>query len=469
MDPALQAALEAAANAGAAGAIAAQALAAPIPLAAHVPHFALAPAAAGQDIFLDYEQKYGLAVYKSGTAAFNDASTRADLTRTGLGPLLTAVHRRAINHRWTRGAGGTGILDISDPNDATVPTQYLLDNYGTLTAAQVAANATRYTGTDTRRAQDSAMLFESVSASLSIDAKTIMELHRTDYTVNGFPEGVMFLKKVIDTGIVTSIASAVVIRQEFSQERMKESIAELHYWVPSFQDKLKANVVELARHGQSFPETDLITNLFATYMTCPSKPFVSYIEKYEAQYLEGQPQTSSNLMSLADARVRNLHLLKKYATVDEEGEALKAMLAMQKEQAVVMAAIVADQAIVAQAAVAPPTSLLSPRQRREVEKKKAFVKKMRAQPPPANGLAQSKIMDKELIHFCSKHGKWGGHLESDCRNDRPGARGAPSVPLTAAQKEEKKKAHLRLTQALAAVMETHELEGSDDEDDSDHI
>jgi hypothetical protein len=235
MDPALQAALEAAARAGAEGAAAAQAPAQPAPPEAHVPHFALNPAAADQDVFLDYEQKYGLAAYKSGTAIFNDVGTRTELTPAGLRPLPTANNDRAINHRWTGGAGGDGILDI---------------------------------------------------------------------------------------------------------------------------------------------------------------------------------------------RCRNLNRLTKYATVDKEGEALRAGEAVRAMQAKIDRQAVALEAVTAYHVIIPQLAAPSAKRKKDKAKTAAFVKKMRAQPPPANGLAQSKVFEKETIYYCSKHSKWGGHIESACR--KPTRQGQPS-------------------------------------------
>jgi hypothetical protein len=88
-------------------------------------------------------------------------------------------------------------------------------------------------------------------------------------------------------------------------------------------------------------------------------------------------------------------------------------------------------------------------------------------PPPADGKAQSKVLDRETVHFCSKHAKWGGHLESACR--KPDISDTPPPATAAAEKEKKKKTRLPLSQALAAVMKDmkdYDYDSANEDDDN---
>jgi hypothetical protein len=107
------------------------------------------------------------------------------------------------------------------------------------------------------------------------------------------------------------------------------------YEVSNVNKRVKTCQIQLAKHRQTFPETDLVINLFKAYKAFPNKEFKDYIEQHSSNYEEGQPQTSEGLIELVDAKCCSLQLLERYEQVDETGSKLIAMqvsfLAMRAE------------------------------------------------------------------------------------------------------------------------------------------
>jgi hypothetical protein len=105
----------------------------------------------------------------------------------------------------------------------------------------------------------------------------------------------------------------------------------------------------------------------------------------------------------------------------------------------------------------------------KAEQSRAFVKKMRALPLPTDGKPRSKKLDGETIHFCSKHNAWGAHQESNCKKGFAGASASPSAGSSSESPKRKKKreearekAHLQITQALAAVLDNYDSDSTAD-------
>jgi hypothetical protein len=83
------------------------------------------------------------------------------------------------------------------------------------------------------------------------------------------------------------------------------------YEVSNVNKRVKTCQIQLAKHRQTFPETDLVINLFKAYKAFPNKEFKDYIDQHSSNYEEGQPQTSEGLIELVDAKCCSLQLLER--------------------------------------------------------------------------------------------------------------------------------------------------------------
>ena len=124
--------------------------------------------------------------------------------------------------------------DVSDPVGAA---KYLPDRYGEITLAHCRKYARAcIIGQPNRAAQDSAMLYHCLVASLTADAWTRISLHSADYTVDGVPDGVCLLRVIIreshlDTNATTSTIRAALTKLDKAMVEHGHDIKQLNQYV----------------------------------------------------------------------------------------------------------------------------------------------------------------------------------------------------------------------------------------------
>jgi hypothetical protein len=210
------------ANAQAAAASAAAAAAAPIgppAVAVPAPVFELWPGLAN-NLFLDYNTSEGRKIYNTAIAAM---PTQYDLSSDGLQTFLAKVAARAREINWD---------DIMFVPDSGVPpvARSLIDSYGAVTLAECQAHAASFVLTQTRKAQDSGMMFMFLQQSLKDEANSLILSSPAEYMVNDQPSGPCFLKVIIGKASVDTISTVNVLR---------DSISNLVVKMAEFNSKIK--------------------------------------------------------------------------------------------------------------------------------------------------------------------------------------------------------------------------------------
>jgi hypothetical protein len=112
-----------------------------------------------------------------------------------------------------------------------VPTN-VINSYGIVTIKECKTFATAYLARQDRDSQLCAMFNTFLRNSLSNQANKIVDLHASEYTINGLTDGLCLLKYIITKSYVDTNSNVTVIRRAIG--RLDEKIQELKYDIKSF-------------------------------------------------------------------------------------------------------------------------------------------------------------------------------------------------------------------------------------------
>ena len=236
-------------------------MAAPPPVnpAPPAPAFALGP---GRDnAVLDWSTPADTKLYYKVIAALDN---KFNGTLEKFIAFLASITSRARQFGWY------SILTIPVAMD----TRELLSDYGRISMAEINSHATTYTGTQTRAAQNSKMLYHFLMNSVTTEFTTKLVLYQEEYIMNGAPIGACLFKKIIQLTYVDTMATT---------SHIHETLMDMHLKLPTFQHNngkfnnwTHIEVGKLASRGQE--ANDLLTYLWRSYQVVADKKFVSYIK-----------------------------------------------------------------------------------------------------------------------------------------------------------------------------------------------
>ena len=133
---------------------------------------------------------------------------------------LASVTSRARQFRWN------SILAIP----VGMNTRELLTDYNRISMDKINGHATTYTGTQTREAQNSEMLYHFLMNSVTMEFTTKLVLYQEDYTINRAPIGACLFKKVVQLTYVDTMATA---------SHIHETLMDMHLKLPTFQHDIR--------------------------------------------------------------------------------------------------------------------------------------------------------------------------------------------------------------------------------------
>jgi hypothetical protein len=360
----------------------------PAPVVPVVPIFALSPALINNNV-IDYATPEGIKLYKQ---AVSPLPITYNGTGNSLHLFLTTVQERAAVSNWS------DVLTIPDANG--MPRDLLLQ-YGQLTIEDIRMHATTYVGQPVRMAQNSASLFQCISASITEDAKTRVMTSAESYYVAGQANGPLFLKVIIATAHVDTRATASHIRNNLS--RLDVYMISIESDIESFNQYVKTQRKGLAARGET--SNDLLINLFKGYKAASDRQFVEYIHKKQDSYDEGDALSEDRLMLLALNKYRNMMQTNQWNAPSREEEQIIALSAQVQELKKTASTLNRKKA-------KPKTdrSKNPPRTKRSNEDK--FAWKLI---PPKAGEERTKQVNEKTYHWCKKHKAWTLHSPQECR------------------------------------------------------
>lgn len=249
---------------------------------------------------LDYNKSQDLKVFNKAIEAL---PTKFNMKFESLKVFLECVKERSRIYNWS------AVVTISDRS--AVPQAFnLIDEYGRLSLEDCKAAAALYLGAQTRQFQDSNMMYQFLSNSLTEEAKNVISATKSNYMVTGIdgnlhPSGTCLLKTLIGKSSVDTMATVHVLRNSLANLHSK--MAELNSDIKTFNHHVTSVTNALVARGDTHPE--LLYNLFKAYQSASDSKFVNYISTKEYAWKEGVPVDAEMLMSIAlndyELRVEN--------------------------------------------------------------------------------------------------------------------------------------------------------------------
>ena len=259
---------------------------------------------------------------------------------------------------------------------------------------KINGHATTYTGTQTREAQNSKMLYHFLMNSVTMEFTTKLVLYQEGYMMNGAPIGACLFKKVVQLTYVDTMATA---------SHICDTLMDMHLKLPTFQhdigkfnDWIRIEVGKLASRGQE--ANDLLMYLWKSYQVVANKKFIAYKECLKDKHNEGRvTYMATRLMQLAQD---------KFEACEEKG----VWGQLSEEQAKIMV-------MKAQLEKATPKQMKSSNLKKKEMKEESSDKKEKRDDAwkiikPKPGEACTKQVKKKMYHWWKNHkeeGMWVIH------------------------------------------------------------
>jgi len=357
--------------------------------------FARDPAQVNQVNLLNYNDRKDTDIYKNGSAALpGDAFDGTNLTIW-----LGKVESRATS---------LGMLPI-----LTIGGHLMTKRYADMTQEQVRLAAITYQNARGRTAQNAAILYNFLSASITDEvlAKVNTEPGRYVLPIGVAPniemvnDGICFLKAIIDYSITNSRSSASAARTALSS---------LDVYIASLPDSdikkanlyIKGKLNELAACGET--TTDLIDNLFKGYFKAKDIAFTQWLQRIKDDWTDRREQINPNGLAFMQ-RVENY-----YKDRLNSGEWMK----LSEDQATILALKTQLQNVTKDKKDKKDKKGKKGKGGKggkDKENKEPYEKPAWKKKAPKDGEKQQKEVDGKTYHWCIHHKEWTMHSSSECR------------------------------------------------------
>jgi hypothetical protein len=421
---ATRAAAAAAQQPDAAAIAAAAAAAAAAANAAAVPGFALSPARATPGV-INMADKTGSQLFNKGAEALpirlsNGTITGFDGKVANLKLFLQFLKQRANVFNWKN------ILEI--PVDGT--NMDLLSSYGQITTANVRAHVQTYIAHPTRDAQNSFMMYECLSKSLTDTALNDVLTETDTFTEAGLQSGPLFLFAIIKKAAINTRSTTTHVRTSLSS--LDKYILTIDCDIHLLHQYVKGLKQDLIARGEM--SNDILFNLFKGYAVVKDVDFKEYIKAKKSAYEDGTIELEEEtLMDIAQ---------NKFDALVQEGTWNRP--SAEQEQIIALTATLEN---------------LSRARVPAANKPKSARKKVSFASPRANegdfawkavaptDKSKTKVVNSKTYHWCPQHKAWTLHTAGECRL---ASKEAPT-PTTAPGKSEG--GNLTFSQALIGMID----------------
>ena len=262
--------------------------------------------------------------------------------------------------------------------------------YGTITAAEIRAQAMQYSGEQvTRESQNSAMLALFLQNSIDQDLYARLLNVSSEYTVNGYHDGPLMLKTIISLIQVATNGNAMALSLLESLNNLKEKLKEYDSII-EFNAYVRKILQTLENYGRKPDDSTIIALLFPAYLSVPDETFNYYIKtlRHACDHSTTKSvQTAHELMTLAEEQFKiqsSRNEWKIPSKTEAQILALKAKIEKKSK---------------------PDSN----------EQKSQPQTKAWREIPPAKGEPHTIKRGNRTYHWCSRHKSWVGHDPKDCK------------------------------------------------------
>jgi hypothetical protein len=304
-----------------------------------------------------------------------DENEKFNLSPVGLRSFLNSVRRRVELHCWH------DVVNV--PVVAGVGNLNILDQYGIVTMIDCTAHANAYYLARMRTAQNAVMLYHFLFSSVTLEAKSKLDIDAQSFTINGNKDGLTFLRAIISRSQLDTIGTVESLRRSIGNLPIK--LTEVAGNIIEFHQHVNQVTGTLDSYVQVYPE--LITNLFVAYSLIEDTEFNTYVMMMKFDYRRAP--NAFNVAYLMDG-IENLYKIR------IETETWKPSISNQG------------------GATSNDISALTT-ETSQSKNKKREIKYAWKKIPPKAGEAKSKSYENRMYHWCVNHKAWTMHKPEECQ------------------------------------------------------
>jgi hypothetical protein len=168
--------------------------------------FAISPALARTNI-LDYSTGFGAKIFSKATESL---PTIFSIRKPNIRILLNELHVRSETYGWN------DLFNINVSPNLIPEFKNILYTHGQCTLYQVQEKSASYINSTTRKRQNNYQLYICLNNSVDDYTKHILANEEANYTLNGPPCGITYLKLLIQKAEVDTCATASYIRRNLT-------------------------------------------------------------------------------------------------------------------------------------------------------------------------------------------------------------------------------------------------------------
>ena len=355
--------------------------------------FALSPARANSQAFIDYNTPAGAKLFNKVTAPLDYTF---DVEQGSIQTFIESLKDRAIMAGWN--IANADILKIGNYN--------LFDEYGVLTLQEIQTDAAAYIDSQTRKAQNSYQMYVCIMSSLTDAGRAKLLTRNNLYTRNNVSSGPLLFKVLMMMSSVDTVATISHIRLSLSN--LDNYMSTIKDDIEKFNQYVRQQRQDLLARGQR--SDDLLVNLFKGYLSCSDRKFTEYINRKKDHYEEGGNLTVDSLMHDALNKYKNIRLEGKWNSLSPEQEKILTLTAQFED--------LKDKNLKLSKGLTSkkPNQRSNKKTMKRTENKKKKSNKDFAwkKVPPKEGAKQTLEKDGKSYHWCPEHLAWCIHRPEDC-------------------------------------------------------
>ena len=364
--------------------------------------FALTPSAAIQGT-IDYSTRYGQTMYTTNTSPL---SVQYDLDPDTLLQFAAKCKERAVTANW---ANITNNISLPGHQE----TYNVFDHFGILSAATLHTQASQYSFTASRAAQNSHQMFICLSNSLTLEAQIRVTQRAHQYKLtnaNGheMSAGVLYFKAITQCAQVDTVATSNALLLKYTC--LDTLMASVDSDIKQFEIEANNIHLRILGRGLNLPEQQIIVNLFRGYLACTDVAFRQYMATLKDGYDDGSRAfTVAQLMALAT---------NKYTLLQEAG--LWNPTVAHDKKIVALSATVHHRP---EHKVNPPSDEATNKRRNNQQstsegtptEKKPRYPAWKKKAPAVGDPQEMTTESGKKLYWCPNHKLWVAHKPADCR------------------------------------------------------
>ena len=428
------------------------------PQQVHVGQFSRSPLQAHQGTILDYTSRDIRKYYELATKPLFPDAEKFQVEPEKFQTFINLLFQRLMDLGMFR-INGNCMIPLNPLNPGIGTPINMVSDYGRVTLEQVTAWVQTFIQGNNRNSQNSKLLFDLLTNSISIDGLQRVQLWRNQYELNGLVSGECLLKVIIRESYLDSNATVSTLRLNLTN--LDEYVLSNGTDIVAFNAYVQSQVDGLAARGEI--TNDLIVNLFKGYRAMKDQAFLDYLRMIENAHEDGTAIMDPPTLMLKTANFYKNKLTRKEWEQMSPHEKEVLALAAKVER-------LQNESKKATRKARRPTPTGTNDDGKGGDKKREKTKPRKPEwlyknkPPKPDAVLKYRIWNNTKWYWCGEEskghcgGKWRTHLPTNCTNNQ---KKQPKSKTQTSNANKRKADTLRINAAHQAIAQASEFAHQD--------